>query len=109
MNFLKKLLSPSITELRNEAHKTAKRNGFHQNEMDELHLIRALALVHGEVSEAIEEIRKNGVTKDLTKELADVIIRVLDISGALGIDIEEALVSKMEENTKRSFLHDKRF
>lgn len=38
-------------------------------------------------------------------ELADVIIRVLDIAGWYGIDIEKAVAEKMAHNTTRPYRH----
>lgn len=83
-----------------------------------------LALVHSEVSEAIEVYRKpyedagassfTGMTpeqeEDFSEELADVIIRVLDIIGYYGLeDFGEILLSKIEANRSRPTLHEKRF
>jgi len=41
----------------------------------------------------------------IPQELADIIIRVLDISGAWGVDIAAAVASKMEYNAGRTFRH----
>lgn len=40
-------------------------------------------------------------------ELADAMIRILDICGGLGIDIEEAMRIKMDYNTTRPRMHGK--
>ena len=74
------------------------------------------ALIHSEVSEALEEYR-NG--RDLTEvytgnsgkpegipiELADAIIRVLDYCGYAGIDIDAAITQKHEYNKCRPYRH----
>jgi len=41
----------------------------------------------------------------IPSELADVVIRVLDICGWYGIDLEEAIKEKMEYNASRSYKH----
>jgi NTP pyrophosphatase (non-canonical NTP hydrolase) len=73
-----------------------------------------LALVHSEVSEALECVRsrasdgvslENGKPEGLPIELADAIIRILDLCGALGIDIESAVETKHEFNAARPFRH----
>lgn len=63
-----------------------------------------LALVHSEVSEALEAFRKDE-KEHFIEELADVVIRVLDCSAGLGMDIDTAIRSKLEKNKGRSFRH----
>lgn len=67
-------------------------------------LMRLLALIHSEVSEAVEEVRVGDRVK-FTEELADVIIRTLDLSVGLGLDIGSAVVQKIEKNQKRGQRH----
>ena len=63
-----------------------------------------LALVHTEVSEATEAFRHND-KENFIEELADVIIRVLDCAGGLGMDIDAAVRAKLEKNKTRGFRH----
>ena len=63
-----------------------------------------LALVHSEVSEALEAFRKDD-RENFREELADVIIRVLDCATGLGLDMGEAVRLKMAANRKRSYRH----
>ncbi len=63
-----------------------------------------LALIHSEVSEALEALR-NHDRENFEEELADVIIRVLDLTGGLGIDIDAAVRDKLEANKKRGWRH----
>lgn len=66
-----------------------------------------LALAHSELSEALEGFRKNLMDDHLPNrkmievELADAIIRILDIAGALNLDIGGALVEKFNYNQTR--------
>lgn len=66
-----------------------------------------LALVHSEVSEALEGHRKSLNDDKLTDrlqievELADAIIRILDLAGALRLDIGGAIQAKRQYNAKR--------
>lgn len=66
-----------------------------------------LCLVHSEVSEAMEGARKNLPDDKLPHrpmievELADAIIRILDLGGALSLDIAGAIKEKREYNAIR--------
>ena len=67
-----------------------------------------LCLVHSEVSEAMEGYRKNLMDDKLPHrsmlevELADAVIRILDMCGGLGLDLEGAIFEKLEYNANRA-------
>ncbi len=63
-----------------------------------------LALIHSEVSEALEAFRKND-SVNFAEELADVLIRVLDCCPGLGIDVDAAVQAKLEKNRTRGYRH----
>ena len=63
-----------------------------------------LALVHTEVSEAVEAFRHND-KENFIEEMADIIIRVLDCTGGLEMDIDKAIKMKLEKNKLRGFKH----
>lgn len=66
-----------------------------------------LALIHSEVSEAMEAARKNLMDdklphrKGIEVELADAVIRILDLCGALELDLAGAIQEKLAYNAKR--------
>lgn len=66
-----------------------------------------IALIHSEISEAMEGHRKNLMDdklphrKMIEVEFADAIIRIMDTSGALGLDVAGAIVEKMSYNSTR--------
>lgn len=72
--------------------------------LDAKKLLASLALVHSEVSEAVEAVREDD-TDHFELELADVLIRCLDIAGGLEIDIETAIRDKLAVNRSRGFHH----
>jgi len=124
-----------INELAKEINKTNKTKGFWDNmnysiditkdqvrfiglskHIKDAFIAQKLALVHTEVSEAVEATRLEGYeengyglyTKDsFVDELADTIIRVLDICGQLDIDIEKQIEWKLNKNKSREFMHGK--
>ena len=72
-----------------------------------------IALMHSELSEALEADRKNldaehipGFT-GVEEELADVIIRILDFAGHHQLRLGEALSAKIAYNLTRPFKHGK--
>ena len=72
------------------------------------HTSKLLMLIVGEVSEAMEALRKND-DDNFKEELADVVIRVFDLCGGLNIDLETEITKKMEKNVNRPYKHGKAF
>lgn len=67
-----------------------------------------LCLTHSEISEAMEGARKNLPDDKLPHrsmievELADAVIRIADLAGALGLDLGGAIAEKMAYNAQRA-------
>lgn len=76
----------------------------HDFENSDYKIPSVLALIHSEVSEALEAFRKNDKL-NFSEELADTIIRVLDLTAGLGIDIDTAVLLKIEKNKGRGYRH----
>lgn len=128
----------TISELVSRAHENAVKHGF-WNLAPEFGT--AVALVHSELSEALEEVRADRPPlyyvietiqadgkvipemrtdygdgaysaekpEGVAVELADAVIRIADLCGHLGIDLEAAIALKMAYNETRPFKHGKKF
>lgn len=78
-------------------------------------LLSKLALVHSEVSEAVEAARlgalgldvSTGKPEGMVVELADAVIRIMDLCEAMGLDLEGAIAAKTEYNRGRPYRHGK--
>lgn len=99
----------ALGQLDFESSKKATKDAF---------IAQKVALVMSEGGEALEAMRKGGYEgngygleeKDsFADELADMIIRLLDLCGELNIDIDKQIEWKMSLNNSREVLHGKAF
>jgi NTP pyrophosphatase (non-canonical NTP hydrolase) len=74
-----------------------------------------IALMHSELSEALEADRKDLESDKIPgfsgveEELADLMIRVFDFAGHHNLRLGEAVVTKMRMNLQRPFRHGKKY
>lgn len=98
----------------NECFDVAKSKGWHEN-ADSDNYFNKILLLHAELSEVVEELRaghkitdhyeKNGKPEGPAIELADVQIRLFDLCGKAGIDLEKMVKIKHEYNKSRPHRH----
>jgi hypothetical protein len=94
------------------AHKTATDAGWYRDPQTgapvERNFGEVIALMHSELSEALEADRKDLMDDKLPHrtgvevEFADCIIRILDTAAALGLDVAGALIEKNRFNRERA-------
>jgi NTP pyrophosphatase (non-canonical NTP hydrolase) len=96
-------------------HENAKEKGFWDGEYTHDKIGNKLALVHSEVTEVLEAIRKNKGSEEIVEEIADIIIRILDVYAAMKNEdqilhsLDEILESKINKNKERARLHGNLF
>lgn len=122
-----------INKLATEIHENNKNKGFYE---DDKNVGEMLCLIHSEVSEALEADRKwkysnretiglqnmmkrdnetfkemfKGLVKDTFQdELADIMIRVMDLAAYKEIDLETHILVKMKYNSLREYKHGKKY
>lgn len=96
-----------------EVHQNARAKGFWDRER---HISELLAEIHGEVSEVLEAAKHGNPESEKTpgfsqceEELADVVIRIMDLAAGRKWDIAGAIVAKIRHNATRERLHGKEF
>lgn len=106
-----------VNELVVVSHYIATEKGFWEDaddsEKDELRynnmLGNKLMLITSEISECQDAIRSGEPSDKVVEELADAVIRICDLVGYLGMDLETAIINKTEKNKNRPRKHGKKF
>lgn len=105
----------SISKLQTEVHKNAKAHGFWKRPRP---IGELLMLISTELTEAFEEIRDgnhpckiyfaaDGKPEGFPIELADAVLRIMDLCEYYNINLEQALAVKHKYNLTRPYLHGK--
>lgn len=112
---MKHVSEMSVAEIQQAVHNTAVDKGWWDGvELTPSEILSKLALVHSEVSEAVEEVRVRDIRDVYLEgekpcgfaiECADVVIRIMDLCGKAGVSLEEAIEMKMKYNQTRPHRH----
>lgn len=101
--------------LSDEIHPVNVEKGFWSEPVMMDKYVAKLALIHSEVTEVLEALRKSQGSDKVTEEFADILIRLFDLYGTL-VDAGEAdpnlyqvMRDKMDTNASRPVKHGNRW
>lgn len=95
----------------NKVHDTAVEKGFWDERVEVHFILSKIALCHSELSETLEAVRKQHGPDAIAEELADTIIRILDLYaglydvGMIHDTLDTVMIRKTEKNKARPHKH----
>ena len=104
-----------LDEMADHLHQVATEKGFWPDEVDDIFITKQLMMVVTEAVEVMEAIRKDKGKQEVADEMADIIIRTLDLyaglveNGYTDISLDKALDNKVRFNKERPERHGVRF
>jgi len=98
-----------LNTLAYQIHSNAVEKGFWDENNGVNFYLKQIAMIHSEATECLEAIRKEQGEDQIVLEMADIIIRVLDLYAGMKRDgfIDSSLESKIQEKVQYNITRDK--
>jgi NTP pyrophosphatase (non-canonical NTP hydrolase) len=106
-----------LDDLAMDLHKVAVQKGFwpEAEDVDDIFIAKQCMMIVSEVTEVMEAIRKDKGEEEITKEVADILIRTLDLYAGLveigytRLSLDNSMEEKTNFNKTRPEKHGVRF
>ena len=102
--FISQKLMLTVSEL-SEAMEAQRTN----HRADRLKFDHQMAEIEDGDEFAVKTVFENTIKNSIEDELADALIRICDLAGKLGVDLDWHVQRKMEYNGARPYMHGKKF
>lgn len=110
------IVDTNFDGLADDLHATARSKGFWPESQYGVSIdfvLSKLALVHSEVSEVLEAVRKEKGDQQVVEEMADIIIRLLDLYAGMkwggwldpSVSLDAEIAAKARTNQERPRMH----
>jgi NTP pyrophosphatase (non-canonical NTP hydrolase) len=104
-----------LDKMANDLHSIAVEKGFWPKNVDDIFVTKQLMMIVSEAVEVMEAIRKDKGKEAVADEVADILIRTLDLyaglleNGYTDISLDEAMQKKTSFNKTRPERHGVKF
>lgn len=108
-------MSNTLDAMAKYLHEIATEKGFWPDKVDDIFITKQLMMIVSEAVEVMEAIRKDKGTQQVADEMADIVIRTLDLyqglrdNGYVDQDLQTALDNKSNFNKTRPERHGVKF
>jgi NTP pyrophosphatase (non-canonical NTP hydrolase) len=111
------MFTPTLDTMANDVHSTAVAKGFWPEDVDDIFVTKQLMMIVSEAVEVMEAIRKDKGKQEVADEMADIVIRTLDLWEGLkengyvedNAELQVAFNNKTNVNKDRPQKHGVKF
>jgi NTP pyrophosphatase (non-canonical NTP hydrolase) len=105
----------TLDDMGKDIHNTAVEKGFWPEKVDDIFIAKQLMMIVSEAVEVMEAVRKDKGRQEVSEEMADIVIRTLDLyqglvdNGYVETSLQAAINNKISFNKTRPERHGVKF